>query len=90
MKARSFLKNRRQKNRRDEPPHRRFMELTRELASGGLIVIDVDDAITAARLPRRHRDPFDRMLIAHAQRHELTIVTHDRVFGHYAVPVLWA
>ncbi|MBI1866899.1 MAG: type II toxin-antitoxin system VapC family toxin [Methylocystis sp.] len=68
----------------------RFMELTRALASGGLIAIDTDDAVTAARLPLHHGDPFDRMLIAHALRHELTIVTHDRVFGRYAVPVMWA
>lgn len=51
--------------------------------------IDVDDAIAAGRLPAHHGDPFDRMIIAQARRRELTIVTHDRVFERYAVPILW-
>ncbi len=69
------------------PP--RFLDLALEMASGGVIGIDVQDAVSAARLPRHHGDPFDRMLIAHAKRHDLTIVTHDRIFERYGVPVLW-
>ena len=34
-------------------------------------------------LPRHHRDPFDRLLIAQAQIESLTIVTNDRVFAEY-------
>ncbi len=48
------------------------------------------DAIRAARLPRHHGDPFDRMLIAQALARDLTIVTHDRSFEAYAVPIVWA
>ncbi len=55
-----------------------------------LVPIEPDDAIRAARLPLHHRDPFDRMLIAQAQARGLTIVTHDKIFGSYAVPVIWA
>ncbi len=36
-------------------------------------------------LPRHHRDPFDRLLIAQAQIESLTIVTNDRVFAEYDV-----
>ena len=38
-------------------------------------------------LPFHHRDPFDRMLIAQAIEEGLTIVTPDRIFAAYGVPV---
>jgi PIN domain nuclease of toxin-antitoxin system len=41
-------------------------------------------------LPFHHRDPFDRMMIAQAIEEGLTIVTRDRVFQSYGVPVLAA
>ena len=47
-------------------------------------------AAAAARLPRHHGDPFDRMLVAQAQLEGLTIVTRDPVFDNYAVAVLRA
>ena len=48
------------------------------------------DATAAARLPIHHRDPFDRMLIAQAARLCATVVTRDRAFAAYDVPVLVA
>lgn len=41
-------------------------------------------------LPFHHRDPFDRMLIAQAIEEGLTIVTRDRHFPAYGVPILTA
>lgn len=41
-------------------------------------------------MPAHHADPFDRMLIAQARVEGATIVTHDRQFQIYDVPVLWA
>lgn len=41
------------------------------------------------RLPFHHTDPFDRMLIAQARVEGATIVTHDRAFEPYGVPVIW-
>lgn len=38
-------------------------------------------------LPLHHSDPFDRMLIAQARVEALTIVTHDKVFRAYPVPI---
>ena len=43
-----------------------------------------------ATLPGHHRDPFDRMLVAQAQMEGATVVTHDRQFTPYDVPVIWA
>jgi PIN domain nuclease of toxin-antitoxin system len=45
-------------------------------------------AFDAARLPLHHTDPFDRMLIAQATAENLTLVTADRRFTHYDVPML--
>lgn len=41
-------------------------------------------------LPLHHRDPFDRMMIAQAMEEELTIMTRDRYFKAYGVPILAA
>lgn len=40
-------------------------------------------------LPARHRDPFDRILVAQALEEGLTIVTHDPVLVGYPAPTLW-
>ena len=40
-------------------------------------------------LPDQHRDPFDRMLICQAIEEGLTILTPDRDFSAYPVPLLW-
>ena len=44
--------------------------------------------LAAGQLPRHHEDPFDRMLIAQAKVEQMTIVTRDRRFGDYGVPVI--
>ena len=43
---------------------------------------------TLASLPLIHRDPFDRMLIAQALHHNLTLVTVDPQIQAYPVPTL--
>ncbi|AFY84680.1 type II toxin-antitoxin system VapC family toxin [Oscillatoria acuminata] len=40
-------------------------------------------------LPFHHKDPFDRLLIAQAMTEGLTIVTRDKIFNLYEVPLLW-
>jgi PIN domain nuclease of toxin-antitoxin system len=45
-------------------------------------------AARAGALPRHHRDPFDRMLIAQAQVEGLTLVTRDRSLTAYEVAIL--
>jgi PIN domain nuclease of toxin-antitoxin system len=37
-----------------------------------------------AKLPRRHRDPFDRMLIAQAQAEHVPLLTRDQAMTAYA------
>lgn len=43
----------------------------------------------ARSLPDLHRDPVDRMLIAHAIHQGLTLVTADATMRRYPVKTLW-
>ncbi len=52
--------------------------------------ITLAHAERAARLPKHHGDPFDRMLVAQSELEDLTLVTHDRVMAAYARPIVWA
>ncbi len=40
------------------------------------------------KLPRLHRDPIDRIIVAQAIIDEFTIVTSDRLIEVYPVPAL--
>lgn len=42
-----------------------------------------------AGIKAHHPDPFDRMLVAQAQVEEATLVTHDRAFEPYGIPIIW-
>jgi PIN domain nuclease of toxin-antitoxin system len=66
--------------------------LARESEGHGFrqLAITFAHAVTAARLPMHHGDPFDRMLVAQAQEEGLTIVSRDPVFERYEVAVLRA
>jgi PIN domain nuclease of toxin-antitoxin system len=53
----------------------------------GIQSLPIDEATTAclAALPPIHRDPFERIMIAQSNQHDLTIVSVDDVFRHYPV-----
>ena len=52
--------------------------------------LDANIACTAAALPFIHRDPFDRVLVALAQSHLLTILTSDENIRKYSgVKTIW-
>ncbi len=40
-------------------------------------------------LPRHHKDPFDRILIAQAQTERLPLVTVDKKIREYNVTAIW-
>ncbi len=50
--------------------------------------IEVFHAEQAGILPRHHRDPFDRMLIAQAQAEGLALVSADPQMAAYGIRVL--
>ena len=49
--------------------------------------ITVPHSIAAAKLPRHHDDPFDRMLIAQANSEGLTLLTSDYRLRDYGVNI---
>ena len=51
--------------------------------------VTIIHAQRAGRLPGKHRDPFDRMLIAQAQFEDLPIVSNERLFDSYGVTRIW-
>ena len=56
---------------------------------GGLgfreLPVTVADSLAVQALPLLHRDPFDRLLVAQARRHGLTLVTADARIAGYDV-----
>lgn len=54
------------------------------------IPVDVEIGLASTKLPDIHRDPFDRILIATAQKHKMTILTKDQTIPTYPkVKVVW-
>jgi PIN domain nuclease of toxin-antitoxin system len=66
-----------------------FVPRVRE--ASGIVSLDIDEesALHAGRLPGLHSDPFDRMLVAQAIVHGMTILTPDPEIERYGVRVLW-
>jgi PIN domain nuclease of toxin-antitoxin system len=52
--------------------------------------IDQHHALHVATLPVRHRDPFDRLLVAQAQLDDLSILTADPLIRAYDVATIEA
>lgn len=50
--------------------------------------VTIEHGIAMLGFPTKHGDPFDRLLIAQARREGLTIVTADRAFAAYDVPIM--
>jgi PIN domain nuclease of toxin-antitoxin system len=68
-----------------------FGTLAEMLSAEGYVLLPFDHATAeqAATLPLLHRDPFDRVLVAAAQRTGRTVLTWDPSIALYGVPVHW-
>lgn len=51
--------------------------------------VQMSHALQTFHLPERHRDPFDRMLVAQSQVEALPILTKDPLIAQYAVETIW-
>jgi PIN domain nuclease of toxin-antitoxin system len=65
-------------------------DLEAELFREGIDSLDItlSDVLRAGALPHHHKDPFDRMLVAQAQNHAMTLVTRDPMLATYDVRIL--
>jgi PIN domain nuclease of toxin-antitoxin system len=61
------------------------MDLEEALSASHFVplAITLAHSIAAAKLPRHHDDPFDRMLIAQANLETLTLMTSDQRLKEY-------
>ncbi len=48
----------------------------------------MDDVLRAAGLPMRHRDPFDRLIVAQARGQGMVLIMPDTALRSYGVPVM--
>jgi PIN domain nuclease of toxin-antitoxin system len=55
----------------------------------GVLPVALGHVLALQDLPTHHKDPFDRLLIAQANAEEAVLISHDPVFVHYRVKVLW-
>jgi PIN domain nuclease of toxin-antitoxin system len=71
-----------------QPPDQ-YLSSQRSMAGFELLLIDEPEVCQLYRLPRIHRDPFDRLLVAQANCYGMTLATNDPVFAQYPVRTLW-
>jgi PIN domain nuclease of toxin-antitoxin system len=64
--------------------------LPRQRDAHAIATLPIDEATMPhlAALPPLHRDPFDRVLLAQARQHQLTLVSVDPFVLSYGVPSL--
>jgi PIN domain nuclease of toxin-antitoxin system len=53
------------------------------------LAVQMTHALHVYLLPKHHRDPFDRILVAQAQVERMAIITADQQITQYAVEILW-
>jgi PIN domain nuclease of toxin-antitoxin system len=62
-----------------------------EIESSDIMLLQISfaDTVQVRKLPLHHRDPFDRMLVAQAINHSLTIISQDTQLDAYSIQRLW-
>lgn len=55
----------------------------------GLTEPTPSEMIDSTLLPDHHKDPFDRLLIAQAQKHDFILITQDQNIQKYKVKFFW-
>jgi PIN domain nuclease of toxin-antitoxin system len=54
-----------------------------------LLPIDLSHVLGLSDLPRHHKDPFDRLLVAQAMTENLVVLSHDPQIARYPLQVVW-
>lgn len=71
-----------------DPPER-FVPQQRALHAIEPLPLDEGAVLQLGKLPSRHRDPFDRMLVCQAVAHGLVVLTPDPLIEQYPVRTHW-
>ncbi|MDX2305286.1 MAG: type II toxin-antitoxin system VapC family toxin [Microscillaceae bacterium] len=68
-----------------------FQELKYRLLEDSieLLAIEMEATFILSALPFHHKDPFDRMIIAQAQNHQMPIIGKDEAFKNYNISLIW-
>jgi PIN domain nuclease of toxin-antitoxin system len=68
-----------------------FDELTGKLTEASVDVLDIrfEHLRVVSSLPRIHRDPFDRLIVAQAISENFILLTNDEQLKSYAVQTFW-
>jgi PIN domain nuclease of toxin-antitoxin system len=66
-------------------------QFERVLTLGGYTILETTpaQAIRSGSLPRHHRDPFDRLIVAQALDLHIPIISRDDTLDRYGVKRIW-
>jgi len=70
-------------------PPERYVPTQRTKHEIAFLPLHEEATLSLKRLPRIHKDPFDRMLICQALVHDLVILTPDPLVSQYTVGTMW-
>ena len=70
-------------------PFSEFIDAVLDNYNFTILQISVLHLKQVADLPRFHRDPFDRLLIAQSLVENIPVITNDRAFDAYQVRRVW-
>lgn len=54
-----------------------------------ILPIGIDALIILSSLPFYHKDPFERLMISQAMSNNLQIISRDKYFSEYEIPIIW-
>ena len=70
-------------------PPLEYVVSQREAHAIAALPLNETEALYLPKIPKHHRDPFDRMLVCQAVAGGLTILTPDPLISQYPIRTLW-
>ncbi len=70
-------------------PFSAFIDSVLDNYNFAILQISILHLKQVADLPRFHRDPFDRLLIAQSLVEKIPVITNDAAFDQYAIHRIW-
>jgi PIN domain nuclease of toxin-antitoxin system len=70
-------------------PPMEFVPLQREAHGIATLPVTEEEVLYLPKIPKLHRDPFDRILICQAIVNGLAVLTPDELVSQYPIRTLW-